>query len=267
MVRLNPSGSLDSTFGTGGKVLDTRISYRYNQGLAMALQSNGQILTCGIDSSFDQLYTLSRYNSNGQPDVGFNGTGYVQTLCGTDTKYAAGVTVATNGNIYLAGSCGAYDGDDFALLRYEGGGDLDNDGLSDVVETNTGTYVSPSNTGTDPENPDCDNDGLWDGDELAYGSNPLIKDTDGDGFDDGYEVASGFNPAASDSKPGALARIYPAVEFEFNAATGSTYRIEASTDLENWSPIETGVPGNGSLINRFYPTRGNSNRYFRVAAE
>ena len=44
--------------------------------------------------------------------------------------------------------------------------DDDNDGLDDTVETNTGTFVDATNTGT----------------------NPLLADTDGDGFNDGAEV-------------------------------------------------------------------------------
>jgi hypothetical protein len=34
--------------------------------------------------------------------------------------------------------------------------DTDADGLDDSVETNTGVYVSPANTGTKPNNPDSD---------------------------------------------------------------------------------------------------------------
>ncbi len=46
------------------------------------------------------------------------------------------------------------------------GADADGDRLPDYVETNTGIYVAPQNTGTDPENPDSDGDGLTDGDEV-----------------------------------------------------------------------------------------------------
>jgi hypothetical protein len=40
--------------------------------------------------------------------------------------------------------------------------DSDSDGLDDSVETGTGVYVSPADTGTDPNNPDTDGDGLSD---------------------------------------------------------------------------------------------------------
>ena len=58
--------------------------------------------------------------------------------------------------------------------------DTDQDGLDDSVETHTGTYVSPANTGTNPNNPD----------------------SDGDGAGDWYEVAATFtNPNLATSKP------------------------------------------------------------------
>ncbi len=50
--------------------------------------------------------------------------------------------------------------------------DDDNDGLLDAVETNTGTFASPQDTGTDPLDPDSDGDGFADGLEVARGSDP-----------------------------------------------------------------------------------------------
>ncbi|MDA8545546.1 hypothetical protein N9K60_02030 [Candidatus Poseidoniales archaeon] len=41
--------------------------------------------------------------------------------------------------------------------------DDDGDGLDDVNETNTGIFNGPTDTGTDPLNPDSDNDGICDG--------------------------------------------------------------------------------------------------------
>ncbi|MFT5441269.1 MAG: DNA-binding beta-propeller fold protein YncE, partial [Myxococcota bacterium] len=50
--------------------------------------------------------------------------------------------------------------------------DDDNDNLLDGVETDTGTFLSASDTGTDP----------------------LLFDTDGDGYSDGDEVLAGYDP-------------------------------------------------------------------------
>jgi arylsulfatase A-like enzyme len=51
-------------------------------------------------------------------------------------------------------------------------GDLDNDGLRDEVESNTGIYVSASDTGTNPALADSDGDSLPDGMELNLGTVP-----------------------------------------------------------------------------------------------
>lgn len=50
--------------------------------------------------------------------------------------------------------------------------DTDDDGLPDGAEDNTGVYVSPAQTGTDPLDPDTDGDRFDDGWEVALGSNP-----------------------------------------------------------------------------------------------
>jgi hypothetical protein len=66
------------------------------------------------------------------------------------------------------------------------GSDQDQDGLSDQDETLA--------TGTDPNNPDTDNDGLVDGTEVINRMNPLDPDMDKDGISDGQEVEQGSDP-------------------------------------------------------------------------
>ena len=50
--------------------------------------------------------------------------------------------------------------------------DTDGDSLLDGVETNTGTFVDATDTGTDPNNVDTDGDGFKDGTEIARGTDP-----------------------------------------------------------------------------------------------
>lgn len=50
--------------------------------------------------------------------------------------------------------------------------DSDGDGLPDTVETNTGFFLGPRDTGTDPDDPDTDGDGFDDGREVAAGTDP-----------------------------------------------------------------------------------------------
>ena len=58
--------------------------------------------------------------------------------------------------------------------------DSDGDGLDDSVETNTGIYVSPNDTGTDPNNPDTDGDGVGDNADVFPNDANENVDTDGD---------------------------------------------------------------------------------------
>ena len=70
--------------------------------------------------------------------------------------------------------------------------DKDNDGLIKREE---------NKIGTDPNNPDCDGDGLNDGEEVKkYNTNPLDVDSDNDGLKDGEEVYKyKTNPANEDT--------------------------------------------------------------------
>lgn len=64
--------------------------------------------------------------------------------------------------------------------------DTDGDGLTNGQEA---LY------GTDPSKKDSDSDGLGDKDEIfLYDTDPLKADTDNDGYSDGAEVNSGYNP-------------------------------------------------------------------------
>jgi uncharacterized delta-60 repeat protein len=72
VVRLNENGSLDATFGSGGIVW---VSQFGNGGFhSVTLQSDGKIVVAGSVSS-GYVKIVSRLNTNGTPDVTFNGSG------------------------------------------------------------------------------------------------------------------------------------------------------------------------------------------------
>ncbi len=83
--------------------------------------------------------------------------------------------------------------------------DSDGDDRDDRDESDTGIWISETDTGTSPHLWDSDADGLSDGEENPIDSvtptNPNIWDSDGDGFSDGDETQLGTNPSDFESKP------------------------------------------------------------------
>jgi uncharacterized repeat protein (TIGR02543 family) len=107
--------------------------------------------------------------------------------------------------------------------------------------------------------------------ETGYLTHPTIDDTDSDGFDDGFETNNAFNPTLASSTPEGIASLRilpgslpPAVEFRFNAAKGVSYRIESSTDLNNWTAVETAIIGEGAAVIRSYSSGNLTQRFFRT---
>jgi uncharacterized delta-60 repeat protein len=130
LVRYNSDGTLDGTFGTGGKVttdfglLDQGFSYA--QADSLALQQDGKIVLSGqafIGGAYN--FALARYNSNGTLDTGFGTGGKVTTIFATrnnsDNAEAYSVAVQPDGKIVAAGLAGP----DIALARYNSNGTLD----------------------------------------------------------------------------------------------------------------------------------------------
>ncbi len=255
VVGRTSNGTLDTTFNGSGKVV-TPFGTGSDIPYSIAVQNEGRIVVAGTASS--SIYGLVVYNPDGTLDSTFGSQGKVTT---TGVSNEPKLALQSDGKIVLAGGSS-----DFLVIRYIGtlGPDTDGDGLPDIYETGTGTYVSPTNTGTNSNIADTDGDGLSDGEEVnGYGSNPHIRDTDGDGFDDGFEVSTGFSPTSGASTPDSLSSILTAVEYRFNAANGISYRIEASTDLANWITTETPIIGAGGVITRFYSIEGQPRRFFR----
>ncbi|MCX6875946.1 MAG: hypothetical protein NTW21_19380 [Verrucomicrobia bacterium] len=261
MARYNTNGTLDTSFNGTGKVITT-----ISNGVC-ALQRDGKIVLAGTTpndspgNSYD--FAMVRYRADGSLDTTFSPTGYVTTDFTGGSDSVAGVVMQNDGRIVVAGSSHKAAVGSFAVARY-GSPDTDGDGILDEYETGTGVYVSPENTGTSPTNPDTDGDGLNDGQEVyAHHSNPHLRDTDGDGFEDDFEVQTGFSPILATSVPDAASSIRLAVEYRFNAGSGLTYRIESSTNLTDWTTVETNIIGTGGVINRFYSIEGQPQQFFR----
>src|SRR5262245_24776778 len=123
LARYNTNGTLDASFGTGGRVI-TDFGGGDDGAEAVALQPDGKIVAAGFARGVD--FGLARYNDDGTLDAGFGTGGRVTTdFAGlSDTAYA--VAVQPDGKIVAAGSAVfAGRGFDFAVARYNIDGSLD----------------------------------------------------------------------------------------------------------------------------------------------
>jgi uncharacterized delta-60 repeat protein len=92
LARYNSNGTLDSSFGDGGKVTTNySVSGPGDSGRAVAVQSDGKIVLAGYsyDSTEYEEFALLRYNSNGILDSSFGSGGIVITSIGDRTEDSA----------------------------------------------------------------------------------------------------------------------------------------------------------------------------------
>jgi hypothetical protein len=109
--------------------------------------------------------------------------------------------------------------------------DSDDDGLDDSAETNTGVYVSATNTGTDPNNADSSGDGFTDGEAVAAGFDPNTDYSD--------LIAIVLNDSGRFEDDDATVDIQLRglrLERDVNGSFKMNFDLELSTDLETWTP-------------------------------
>ncbi len=147
--------------------------------------------------------------------------------------------------------------------------DTDKDGLLDWVESGTGRYVSPQDTGSLYNDPDTDNDGKLDGAEVAAGTNPdvgtgtttpvvtttttnrmgVAYDYDGDGIADYAVYKTGGTWYVRQSKNGG---VLDGAAFNWG---GSTWPVTGDFDGDKKADVASYNPSSGQ-----WSIRNSSNR-------
>lgn len=122
VARLNADGTLDNSFGSGGKVI-TPITGGDDFSWSVALQADGKILLGGRSST--PAFALARYNANGALDNSFGAGGLVTTSIGGAACRGRVVMVQPDGKILLGGNSALLGTEDFAVARYNVDGSLD----------------------------------------------------------------------------------------------------------------------------------------------
>jgi uncharacterized delta-60 repeat protein len=110
LVRFNTNGTPDTTFGNNGGVA-TEIGTYSDEGLAVALQSNGKILVAGASENIHNQWFVQRFNTDGTPDsaYGDNSVQFINFDSGTD-ELAYGMAVDSSGRAVVAGDAGGLFG-------------------------------------------------------------------------------------------------------------------------------------------------------------
>ncbi len=136
LARYNLDGSLDNTFGVGGKVT-TSFTSNAEDAHAVTLQVDGKIVVAG---SVDFVgFALARYNTDGSLDLGFGVGGQLTTGFGDRVDRAHSVAIQADGKILAAGFTRT-GGFRVALVRYESNGTLDASfGVGGIVFTDITT--------------------------------------------------------------------------------------------------------------------------------
>ena len=146
LMRVNPNGSLDSSFGSGGLVNANASGSRKGSstGWTLAIQrvpavtGEERIVLVGhskLSSSPSAIYnsewTLMRFRSNGATDTSFGSSGIVKTYFSGYGDQARRVRIDSSNRIVVAGiirsasdTCGSYI-IDAAVVRYTQDGNLD----------------------------------------------------------------------------------------------------------------------------------------------
>jgi uncharacterized delta-60 repeat protein len=233
VARLNPNGSLDTSFGSQGKRIIV-IGGVDDEAHALAIQPDGKIVLAGqaTDSAGSIYFTVMRLTNLGSFDVTFgNQGGYIHHFPGAVNDAAYAVRLQPDGKIVAAGYTGPVAGI-FGVLR------LTTSGAPDTTFGNGG-FVSTDFAG---------------GDDIVYGVGIQT---------DGKIVAAGEATVSGHANFG-LARYTASGTLDNSFGTGG--KVVTAMGLQNWASIAKGlvIQPNGKLVAAGY-AYGGGNSTFAVA--
>jgi len=142
LVRFNDNGTLDTSFGTGGKVTTDFGSINASAN-GLVLQPDGKLVAAGqSDTSVGGSFALARYNADGTLDPKFGANGKVVTDVRPSIDGANALLLQPDGKLVAAGFAPAGSHQlprDFALVRYKPNGTVDTAfGTKGIVLTDLG---------------------------------------------------------------------------------------------------------------------------------
>jgi uncharacterized delta-60 repeat protein len=145
VMRYNADGSLDSSFGTGGRI-SADVNDKNDILPTLLLQPDGKFVLVGISKNEQDrnIIALLRYHANGAPDTTFGAGGRTLsafTTSGTRGDTPSDAVLQADGKIVVTGG---WNGTAFCVARWNANGTLDtNFGMGGNLCANT----SPAGTG------------------------------------------------------------------------------------------------------------------------
>jgi len=220
VVRYNPDGTLDSSFGSGGIVSTQYDGSTFDRGHAVALQSDGKIVVFG-DLSYggsNSLFT-ARLNTNGSLDTTFGTNGFVAEPIFGNSDSGYDFTLQSDGKIVVtgffqtsSGGTGTY------VIRYN------SDGSRDSSFGSGGIVSNPFATGND------------------FGLTLAIQPTDG------KIVVGGINPDPSNSsKTDFVVRRF-STDGSLDTTFGTNGSVITSMGVENSSIRSVAIQSDGKIL-------------------
>ena len=126
LARFEREGQLDSRFGNSGRVR-TDIAGRDEFGRSLLIDSNDKILVGGGTTTFfgGRDFSIVRYDSDGDKDLSFGDFGVATTDFSRGSETNHSIALQEDGKIVAAGFIGVRPNHDFALVRYNTDGSID----------------------------------------------------------------------------------------------------------------------------------------------
>ena len=170
-VRYNTNGTVDSSFGTNGRIITPVLPFYVDIARAVAIQTNGKILVAGESSSGSiSDFSIIRYNLNGTLDSSFGTGGEVTVDLNNTVDMVRSLALQSDGKIIVIGYAFTSTVPDIGIIRCNSDGSLDNTfGTNGRVITHLGN----SSTHTQTECVVIQPDG-----KIIVATNPTISNCD-----------------------------------------------------------------------------------------
>lgn len=146
LIRLNSNGTIDSSFGSSGLVVEM-FNTNFDAWTCSALQSDNKIIIGGqSNDGNNDVFALARFEENGAYDNTFGSSGKVMNSVDNYSSYGKDILIQNDGKIILIGS--VIDNTfnyAFAISRYNSDGTLDTSFDTDGTKSFTFNSSFPPN--------------------------------------------------------------------------------------------------------------------------